>query len=149
MSEERRRILNMLAEGKVTVDDAERLLRAVGEAAGDVEAPHAAAPTRGGKPKPKYLRVEVDAPGNGDGQGRKRVNVRVPLALVRAGMKLKGIMPDHARAKANAALAEHGVHFKLDDIGSGNLEEMIEALQELTVDVEGDEGGEKVRIYCE
>ena len=31
MSEERKKILNMLAEGKISVDEAERLLEAIGE----------------------------------------------------------------------------------------------------------------------
>ncbi len=54
MSEERRRVLAMLAEGTITVDDAERLLAAVGEPAAEGAPGGASAQTP--RRKPKYLR---------------------------------------------------------------------------------------------
>ena len=53
MNEQRRQILEMLAEGKINADEAERLIAALER---DREAP---APTQR-KGTPKYLRVVVD-----------------------------------------------------------------------------------------
>jgi hypothetical protein len=79
MSEERRRILAMVAEGKITVFEAEKLLDAVGDKSSSA-ATGASEPSRRGKLS--FLRVEVKSADNDN------VNVRVPLNLVRAGIKL-------------------------------------------------------------
>ena len=131
MSDESRRILEMLAGGKVTVVEAERLLRALG-AAGEAGADAAAAP----KP-PKYLRVLVQ-------DGEDNVNIRVPLGLVRAGMKLKSFLPEKARRKIEDKLG--GID--ISGIKPENIDELLSKLGELHVDVDGGEG-EKVRIICE
>jgi uncharacterized protein (DUF433 family) len=142
MSEERRRILQMVAEGKVSVPEAEQLLAAV-------ESPGGAAGETGSGPrrKPKYLRVVVEPiETGGDAARGSRVNVRVPLDLVRAGLKLEALLPDRAREKVTAALQSHGI--SLDLKGSRELiEELIEHLGDLTVDVENER--EKVRVFCE
>jgi hypothetical protein len=70
MNEERRKILEMLREGKISVADAERLLAAVGEP--ETEAPSAP----GGKPGWKYLRVLVE-PGSGS-ESQDKVNIGFP-----------------------------------------------------------------------
>ena len=63
MSEERKKVLSMLAEGKVGVADAERLLSKLEGSAGGAstgEPPDAANST------PKYLRVVVDGKDDGE-----------------------------------------------------------------------------------
>jgi len=143
MSEERKKILNMLAEGKINVDEAEKLLEAIGEGgkAGDTRITQTEK-----KGAPKYLRVEVDGRDSATGKPEK-VNIKVPLQLLRAGLKLKSILPDHARDKMNNALHEKGVNFDLNDLKPESLEELIAALSDLTVDVDSED--EKVRVYCE
>jgi len=82
MNEERKQILDMLAAGKISAEDAERLLDKLGhgEASGTCETEYPPAAS-GEKPKnPKYLRVHVDS-ADGD-----KVNIRVPLALIRTGI---------------------------------------------------------------
>lgn len=149
MSEHQRRVLDMLAEGKISADEAERLLAALNareQAAAAATAIVPAAPPRpaGPKPRPKYLCVRID----GDGKkGRERVNVRVPLALVRAGMKLKGLVPEHARGKVETALVRHGIESKLSDLGADELEAILESLGELAIEIDDD--GTTVRIFCE
>jgi hypothetical protein len=139
MSNERARILKMLAEGKISVDEAGELLDALSTATAAAETPVAAATG-----KPKYLRVQVD-PGNR--AGKEKVNIRVPLQLIRAGAKLTSIIPGEAREKVNRALREKGVEVDLNDLSSGGMDGIIEALTELSIDV--DDGDEKVRIFCE
>eukprot|EP01035_Chromulina_nebulosa_P043685 gene43685-59168_t len=85
----------MLSEGKITTDEAERLLAALDGAARPFgAAADGAFPTK--RPALKYLRVAVDTDEPGDG-GPTKVNIRVPLDLLRAGVRLdepsQGIMP--------------------------------------------------------
>src|SRR5262249_54457270 len=60
MNEHRREILDMLATGKITADEADRLLAALnrGESVG---AASAASDSSASRPQPKYLRVLVEA----------------------------------------------------------------------------------------
>ncbi|MCB2154831.1 hypothetical protein KQI84_08075 [bacterium] len=146
MSNERRQILEMLSEGKITADEAERLLAAI--ETGPAEQPKTAPPAATAvvaKKRPKYLCVRIEDKG---GEKNERVNVRVPLGLVRAGMKFKGLMPDHAAAKVEAALEGKGIEADLSAMSADDLEELLEHLGELTVDID-DEKGSTVRVYCE
>lgn len=143
MSKDRHQILNMLAEGKISVDEAERLLSAVGETTEkDVSKNESS-----GKSRPKYLRVVVNSASGEDGNSGDQVNVRVPMSLLRAGIKLKSLLPDQAGDKISDALKEKGVSFDFNDINPESLDELIEALGDLTVDVNS--GKDKVRVFCE
>jgi hypothetical protein len=138
MSEERRKILEMLQEGKISVDEAERLLSALSSP--EVEEREISSE----KGKLKYLRILVE-PGPGS-EEKERVNVRVPLKLIRAGLKLASFIPKHAQTKVNEALQEKGIDFDFKKVTSEDLEDLISQLDDLTVEVEGKE---TVRIYCE
>ena len=126
MSEERKKVLEMLAAGKITADEAEKLLDKLSNNAANetasAETPAASAAT--GTAKPKYLRIVVDQPGH------KEVNVRIPLSFVRSGRGLLAIMPKYV----NERLAEYGIN-------AGSF-------ATLNIDVEKG-NGEKVRIFCE
>lgn len=140
MDEQRRDILAMLAEGKITADEAEQLLAAL-----DRGAP-AAAPAAESRPKgqPKYLRIVVDA--NDDGTPTK-VNVRIPLQLLRAGVRLAALIPPQALGEANAQLSKSGVPFDLAQLKPEQLEELIEHLNDMTIEV--DQPDTQVRVFCE
>ena len=144
MSEERRKVLQMLSDGQVSAEEAERLLDAV-------ERPSAVATTALATPpaRPRYLRVEVHAEGTEDGP--VRVNVRVPIQLLRAGVKLASVIPPQAQAHVNDALRESGVPFDLSRLRPEDLDELVEHLQDLTIDVDqdGDKEKVKVRVFCE
>ncbi len=146
MSENKKKILEMLAENKITVDEAERLLSltASEEAGGNTDSE----PVAEKKRSFKYLRVEV-TPGanNQSSPDSERVNIRVPMNLIRAGMKLTALIPPHAADKVNDALKEKGVNFDLRSLKPDDIEELVEALGDLEVNVEGDKG--KVHIYVE
>lgn len=145
MSDDRRSILNMLAEGKITADEAERLLTALdrGPDASQVGSEPGYPANRA---KPKYLRVSVDTDEAGEG-GPTKVNIRVPMQLLRAGVRLSSIIPPKARDEVNAAMREKGIPFDINQLKPENLEELVEQLGELTVDV--DQEKTKVRIFCE
>jgi hypothetical protein len=145
MSEDRRSILQMLAEGKVTADEAERLIAALERPSASALPGGGPASAGGKRTPPKYLRVAVDTE-EGHG-GPTKVNVRVPMQLLRAGVRLSSIIPPHARERVNAAMARKGLDFDINTLKPENLEELIEQLNDLTVDV--DQERTKVRIFCE
>ena len=157
MNENRRQILEMLAAGKITADEAERLLAALepdttgapGTTGRSSNGNSAKSATPG--VRPKYLRVLVEAPEDMTGmKGQTTVNVRVPMQLLRAGVRLAALIPQQAHDQLDQALSTHGVPLTLSQIKPENLEELIDHLEDLTVDVDGKEGNiTKVRVFCE
>jgi hypothetical protein len=142
MNEQRRQILQMLAEGKITADEAEQLIDALERE--QPESPPGAAPRP--KPRPKYLRVVVNSADNAD-DGPSRVNVRVPLQLLRAGVRLTSLIPPQALTKVNAELDKRGVPIDLTELKPQHIEELIDQLDEVTIDV--DDPHSKVQVFCE
>jgi hypothetical protein len=148
MNEHRRQILQMLSEGKISADEAERLISAF-------EEPTAAkSPENGSKgaaSRPKYLRVQVDSEDDGGHEGPTRVNVRVPMQLLSAGVKLAYLIPAAALQKANLAMHEKGIPVDLTQIKPENLEDLVEQLSDLSVDVDQKDANTKVkvRVFCE
>ena len=143
MSENRRQILDMLASGKISADEAERLLAAVERAPETLLAGPAGAARR--NDPIKYLRVVVDAVDAHDGP--TKVNVKVPIQLLRAGVKLTSVIPPRARTEVNAALAKEGIDVDIGKLTPESLEEIVEQLRDLTVDVDNERA--KVRVFCE
>lgn len=135
MNAERKKVLEMLADGKISADEAERLLETLEGRTAETASATALAQTG----LPKYLFVKVDS-SSGD-----KVNIRVPMKLIQAGIKLKSLLPREAQDKINAQLSEKGIN--LDDFSSENLKDLLDALTELEVNVD-DKKGDKVRIYC-
>ncbi|HTY82259.1 MAG TPA: hypothetical protein VMB24_05710 [Dehalococcoidales bacterium] len=155
MSESQKKILEMLAQNKISVDDATRLLKAVGaeENAGRDNTGHE--PEMGGVKKlGKYLRVTV-TPGEEDANSHmfrngkpERVNVKVPMSLIRAGIKLSALIPPDAIDKANSALKDKGINFDVRNIKQDDLEGLLEALGDAQIDIEGSRG-EKIKVFVE
>ena len=141
MSEERKKILEMLSEGKINIEEAERLLSAISD---NPEGASQQASREESKKEPKYLRIMVE-PGEGS-VGHDRVNIRVPMKLIRAGLKLTSFIPKEAQGKINEALVEKGIDADFSRIKPEDLEDIIRQIDDLSVDVEGKE---KVKIFCE
>jgi len=147
MAKDQKRILEMLAEKRISVEEAYRLLGAeepetgtydttTGEEARTVEA------------QPKYLRVTVQpGPGHEQDEDAERVNVRVPVALIRSGMKLASVLPGDVANRVKDNLENQGIGFNLRNLNPDDLDQLIEALTDLEVDVESHE--ERVRVFVE
>lgn len=133
MSEERRKILEMLAGGKISSEEAEKLLDAVG----DMSSPA----VRDGMPKYLYVRVE---PKDG-AEDVDQVKVTIPLALVKAGINFASLLPRNARKDVEEAMGSKGFDFDLKNMSGEDVDALITALQELEVDVETAEN--TVKIY--
>jgi SHOCT-like domain len=146
MSENQKRILEMLANKKISVDEAYRLLSALKNEAGASDDSGEAGTT--GKPRPKYLRVSIQ-PGAGHEHDDdvNRVNVRVPLSLIRSGMKFTSLLPPEARDKVTGALQDKGIDFDMRNLKPEDLDEIIEALKDLEVDVVSNK--DVVKVFVE
>ena len=138
MTENRKRVLEMLSDGRVSVDEAERLLLLVDDKPESVRPVQQLVPTRNGPAK--YLRVTVDS-------DDEHVNVRVPLALIKAGVKLHALVPTQAAEGINEALKRNGLNIDLHKLRADSLEELVDALSEMEIDVQDED--ERVRVYCE
>jgi hypothetical protein len=134
MSEETRRVLEMLSQGKVNVQEAEQLLQAVASAG---------QPTDDKKVEPRYFRILVNKPAR-EGKKAEAVNIRVPITVVRGGLRLGSLFPGML-AKKKVLLA-NGTELDLSKVTHTDLEAMIKDIGELSVDVDGDA---QVRIRCE
>ncbi len=120
--DERMKILKMLEEGKLSAEEAARLLKALGKAK----------PERRSRPaggEAKWLRVRVTDLKS----GRPTVNVNLPMSLVSVGLKLGAqFVPD-----------TEGIDFR-------QVQEALRAgLTGKIVDVEDIEEGQRVEIYVE
>jgi hypothetical protein len=131
----------MLAAGKINADEAERLMAALENGAAQAST----AAGGDGKSKAKYIHVQVDA--ENQGKTPTKVNIRVPLLLLRSGVRLAGLIPVQAREHMEEAMRKNGVTMDLSSIRPENLEDIVDQLQDLTIDVDDDNA--KVRIYAE
>ena len=172
MSDEQRRVLDLLAQGKITVEGADQLLRALGAPARSGESSGAgdarrddAGPTLHDKRSwrgmfgfgavrvpptepngARYLKIEVHKPA-AEGREEKNVNIRVPIALVRGGMRLGTIIGFYADDKVQQKLRERGFDLDLSKIDKADIDNLLNNLGEMTLNV--DKGKSQVRISCE
>jgi hypothetical protein len=141
MSLETRKVLDMLAEGKITAADADKLLEKLQASSVTAEGnqPDAAQDKGHSAHHVRFLRIMVDEP------GRKQVNIRMPLAFARAGMSLAGVLP----ASVTEKLKERGIDLDRVRLHTGKWDDVTDKVfEELNLDVDkGD--GKKVRIFCE
>ena len=133
-SEERRKILELVAGGKLDAGEAADLLGAMPTAAEDPGVPVARAaekapaePENGGSPRWLHIRV-------GDlHSGKHKVSVNIPLRLLQVGLRIgSGFAPE------------------LREIEWKDVAEALAAGERgILVDVEDEEDGEHVQIYVD
>ena len=134
-SVETRQVLEMLSQGKVSVQEAEQLLQAVASGANTDQKPV----------DPKYFRILVTKPAT-DRKKAENVNIRVPISVVRGGLRLSALFPGILGKKK--IQLPNGTDLDLSNVTYADLEAMIKDIGELSVDVDDDEG-KRVRIMCE
>jgi hypothetical protein len=143
MNDQRKQILQMLSDGKINVDEAERLLEALGKNESAPTETEISEPGDGKKPKFLYVKVEGESEEHG---GHENVNIKIPIVLLKAGIKLGSMMPEHARTKINSHLSEKGLNIDLNHIDPEHVDAILEALRESTIDIDSEH--KKVKIYC-
>lgn len=131
-TEERLKILNMIAEGKITAEEGAHLLSALQESE-----------RRGGSASPsippgslysagdaRYLRIRVSSIES----GRDRVNVNIPLNLVNVALRI-------------------GARFAPEEMEGLEIGDLVESIRQgvrgKIVDVTDEEDGEHVEIFVE
>ncbi len=139
MSDETKRVLKMVAAGKITVDEGERLLGALG--AGQPAPP----PPEAQRPMPRFLKMEGGATGK-DGKD-EGFHMRVPLDLLRAGIKMRALIPKAKRDKINEKLREKGIEDDVFEMSNDQIDTLIRSLGEL--EFEAGDGDGSFRIYAE
>ena len=144
MTENTRLVLEMLAAGKITTDEADRLIAALGQTA--PAATTTSEKTESQQAKPRYLRLIVDS--NEEHDGPTKINIRVPLQLLRAGVRLASLMPSRAQTEVNDALRREGIDFDITKVKPENIDELINELRDATVDIAHREDV-KIRIFTE
>jgi hypothetical protein len=148
-------VLDLLAQGKITVDEADELLKTLGanatrEAAGAPQAGDAAA---NDPQRTRWVRINVHRLANDD-CGEKDVNIRVPIAVVKGGMRLGAIIATFAGEKAAQRMKARGIDLDIskinDDLSKMNGAEFDAFLKSLDdTSIEIDDGKSQVRISCE
>ena len=126
----------MVREGKISAEDGEKLLSAMGTEL----------PVKKLGKKNSMLRVRADVT-DPDKKEHARVNVNIPLGLAKKAVGLMNFIPKDAKKE----LAEQGID--LDEI---NLKELIELFEDgeiseelVNVDAGDDTRGAKVRVYVD
>lgn len=152
MSTERNKILQMLEQGKITASEASALLDALqdpdtGAVASDgIDLdPPASSP---GKPSPpRYLFVKVEPGPSASDDEIERINLRIPLAILRAGVKLDAVLPGAAGKRVTGVLSEHDVDLNLKGLDDAAIEDFILALADLQIDVV--DGKQQIRLWAQ
>ena len=152
-NEDTRRILEMVSQGKLTVDDAERLLKAMAEAGGDSGGAASGAPAAGDDgPRKRWLRINIHKPADEHRPHAKDVNIRVPMGVVRGGMRLGAIIATFAGDKAVRRMKVGGIDLDLAAI-NGDLSKLhgpeFDAFLNSLQDIDIDDGKSRVRITAE
>jgi hypothetical protein len=139
MAEEKMRILTMLSEGKLTPEDAEKLLAALDQPKKTF--PFSQEQSR--MLESKYLYVQVEPK---EGKSSERVSVKVPFALLKAGLNIAGLIPKDAQNKIESSMQEKGISFDLSSLDPESLQEILTALEDLSIDVDTEDA--VIQVYC-
>ncbi len=139
-----RRVLQLLAQGKITVDDADALLRALQR---DDAAPadDAAGPGASGDASPKWIRFTIEK--QRDGQPPKTFTIRTPIAAARSGLKLGAMFKRFASQPFAERLRQEGIDVDFSKLDVSQLDTLFAEMNEMEMDVDG--GRTKIRLRCE
>ena len=123
IKEERTKILNMIAEGKITAEEGIQLLSVLRSTASKTRS------TGTSTAEARFLRVRVTHADS----GKVKVNVNIPMSLVNVGLRM-------------------GARFA-PDLEGIDFDEIVEAIQlgerGKVVDVEDEESGEHIEVFVE
>lgn len=131
MSDERRKILDMVAAGKLTPEEADRLLGALKES----------------QERTRFFRVRV----YDKDKTRQKIKVDIPISVLKLASKIgsafKGMVPEGHKINI------HGKEIALDEFTPEMIDTIIEEIQDggcyKLVEVTDDEKGEYVEVYIE
>ena len=124
-ADERLKILNMIAEGKISAEEGAQLLKALQMASSKGTASSGS----NGVAEPRYLRVRVTSATS----GQVKANINIPMSLINVGLRM-------------------GARFA-PDLEGLDFEEVMDAIRHgqrgKIIDVEDEDDGERVEIFVE
>jgi hypothetical protein len=131
MSEERKKILDMVAQGKLTPEEADRLLGAIKES----------------QERARFFRVRVFD----KAKNKQKVRVDIPISVLKLASKIgtafKGFIPEGHKVNI------HGKEISLDEFTPEIIDKIIDEITEggcyKLVEVTDDEKDEFVEVYIE
>lgn len=131
MSEEIRKILNMVAEGKIKPEEAERLIGALKDV----------------PDKARFLKVRVF----GDNKDKPKVKVDIPIGVLKLFLKLgatfQGLAPEGFKMNIK------GKEFRLDEFTPELIDKILSEIGEggrfNLVEVDDSEENERVEVFIE
>ena len=133
---ETQQVLQMLADGKITVDEAHKLLDKLSSGP-PVPVPPQTPQTPSAKAGPRTMHIDVRE------KDSNVVSIAVPLKLLKLGIGL----PEHMPGGVKTKLSSQGIN--LDQISNLSDSEFYEAFSDLSINVDDPDDNSKVRIYCE
>jgi hypothetical protein len=152
-TDDTRRVLDLVAQGKLTVDEADRLIKALSADPPPETAAPAEDTATDGRERVRWIRINIQKPAN-DGHKAKNVNIRVPIAVVKGGMRLGAIIGTFAGDKAARRMKAQGLDIDLAKISSDlsqmngpEFDEFLRSLNETNIEI--DDGKSQVRITAE
>lgn len=140
MSEQRKKILEMLTAGTINADEAERLIAALESNVAKQKAHNSS-----NSKKPKFLHIKVEKE-PGTGHRHDNVDIKIPIMLLKAGMKLGAMIPESSKSEIKSHLSDKGIHLDLSSLDSKDIDVIMTALYDSSIDIDTDK--EKVRIFC-
>src|ERR1700745_1184986 len=96
MTQERRKVLEMLSAGELSVDEADGLLGSLTTANTD-DLP------------PKFLRLRIEPKPGADSE--RQVDIRVPLGVLRSSLQIAQSLPASRKGQMTIALGTHTLAF--------------------------------------
>jgi len=132
MSEEKKKILQMVAEGKLSPEEADRLLNALSEVHG----------------KKRFFKITVYEKND---RKRPKVKVNIPVAVLKIASKIgaafKGMMPEGMKVNMQ------GKEIALDEFTPEMIDSIVDSLGDeekfILAEVTDEEKGEYVEVYIE
>jgi hypothetical protein len=143
MNDDTRRVLDLLAQAKITVEEADQLLRAMAAPAASAAA---SAPDEAARPALRWVRIAVHKQAK-EGHKDKDVNIRVPISIVRSGMRLGALIPGLAGDQVAAKMRERGLDVDFSKLDAAAIDAILKDLGDTNIEI--DSGKAHVRITCE
>jgi len=138
MGDEKTRLLEMVRDGKISVEEGVELLGALDDAGNR-------APGPGKKLEDRFLRVRVDS-------AEAKVNVNIPLSLLKVASHLGNMIAGFVPGEARREMAERGLDLSKIDFGEllNLIEQGLADGKLVDVDIEDTEKGRiRVEVYVE
>ena len=138
MSDDKRKILEMIGAGTITPEEGEKLLDALSRS--DERKDEAESPDF----KNKSLYIDVRS--KNKEENKEKVHIRIPFPLLKAGINIMALIPKEAKENIDSKLKEKNIDFNLNNLSDGNVQDFIKAVEDVSIEVEDED--DFIQIYC-